>query len=142
MLLFLGAFLVFIGFLDTLPWSVNPSAPRPERRWYDDMTGAEPVGYLTMLLGGFLVVFGIVVLGVVALLAGGLAEPDDPPLGVLLMFVGAAGIWSWFYDSLYQRLRRTQPTARWTRLIGALGRAGKRVGPAVFVVGVVVTIAL
>jgi hypothetical protein len=71
-----------------------------------------------------------------------LAEPDDPPIGVLLVFVGVAGVWSWFYDRLYQRLRRPPATSRWARLIGALGRAGRRAGPAIFVAGVLLTIAL
>lgn len=72
----------------------------------------------------------------------GLEPPDDPPLGAFMVFIGAAGIWCWYYDSLYRRLRRPPPTSRWARLIGALGNAGKRVGPAIFVVGVVLTIAL
>ncbi len=93
-----------------------------------------------MLLGGLLVAFGVVALGVDALLALGLSEVDDPPVGVFLMSIGAGAGWLWLYDR--QRLRRPEPTSRWARLIGTLGRAGRRVGPAIFVVGVVLTIAL
>jgi hypothetical protein len=130
-----GAFLILMGFVGTMPWSVHPAFPR--RRWVDDTLGDEPFGYLLIALGG------IVVAGGVAGFTGGwLTDPEDPPLGVLLVFVGAAGIWSWLYDRLYQRLRRPQPTSRWARLIGGLGRTGKRVGPPILVAGVILTLVL
>jgi hypothetical protein len=133
-LLFLGAFLFIAGRLQIRPRRMEPDDPR----WhFDEIPHAEPIGYFLMALGGLLVAAGVT--GFVAVW---LAEPDDPPLGVLLVFLGAAGIWSWCYDRLYQRLRRPQPTSRWAQLIGAIGRAGKRGGPAILVVGVVVTIAL
>lgn len=80
--------------------------------------------------------------GVAGLVAAWFADPGDPPLGVLVAFLGAAGIWFWLYDRLYQRLRRPSPTSRWARLVGTLGTAGKRVGPAIFVAGVFLTVAL
>lgn len=131
----IGAFLILMGFVGTLPWSVDPEFPR--RRWADDTLGDEPFGYLLIALGG-VVAAG----GVAGFIAVWLADPGDPPLGLLLVFLGAAGTWSWLYDRLYQRFRRPSPTSRWARLVGALGKAGKWVGPAIFVVGVVLTVAL
>lgn len=131
----IGAFLIFMGFVGTLPWSVHAGFPR--RRWADDTLGDEPFGYLLIALGG-VVATG----GVAGITAGWLADPEDPPLGALLIFLGAAGIWSWLYDRLYQRLRRPQPTSRWARLIGGLGRTGKHVGPTILAAGVILTIAL
>ena len=130
-----GAFLILMGFVGTLPWSVDPEFPR--RRWADDTLGDEPFGYLLVAMGG-VVVAG----GVAGFIAVWLADPRDPPFGALLVFLGAAGIWSWLYDRLYQRLRRPSPTSRWARLVGALGSAGKRLGPAILVVGIVLTVAL
>jgi hypothetical protein len=110
----------------------SPGAAGPTTRWATSRSAT------SSSLSGALIAAG----GVAGFTAGWLADPEDPPLGGLLIFLGAAGIWSWLYDRLYQRLRRPQPTSRWARLIGGLGRTGKRVGPAILVAGVILTIAI
>jgi hypothetical protein len=93
--------------------------------------------YIVMAMGGFVATAGIAVV-----LAALLNDPGEPPAGPALTYLGANFTWLWLYDCLYRRLRRPEPTSRWARLIGTLGRAGKRAGPTVFIVGVIVTFAL
>lgn len=94
--------------------------------------GDEPFGYLLIALAGV-----VVAAGVAGLTAVWLADPEDPASRRASRVPRRR-----VYDRLYQRLRRPQPTSRWARLIGGLGRTGKRVGPAILVVGVILTIAL
>lgn len=134
-LVFLGVLLFVVGRLQIRPRRISPDDPAWNR--FDEVPSAETFGYVAMFLAG--VFLAAAVAGVAAV---GLADPDDPPLGPLVVFAGAVGIWCWFYDGFSRRLRRVEPTPGWTRMVSAVGEQGKRLGPVAVAVGVVLTIVL
>lgn len=135
MLLFFAVFFFFGGRLEIRPRRMDPEDPLWTR--FDDVPSAERFGYVSMFGAGLLLAGAVTGVAEVWL-----AGPDDPPLGLLVTFVGASGVWSWYYDGLYHRLRRPKPDSRTARRINAVGRTGKRFGPPLLVIGVAVTIAL
>lgn len=133
LLLGVGGLLLFVGFMSVTPEGLDRSWRRPEGL----ARGEERAGYSLMAAGGFLVAAGVT-----GLVAVWLAESDDPPLGVIVTFIGAAASWLWAYDVLYHKLRRPEPTSSLARAVQTAGRIGGKIGPGVFLAGVVLTAVL
>ena len=132
-LVFLAVFLFVVGRLQIRPRHVDPQDPAWNR--FDEVPSAEAFGYVVMLVAGIFLAGAVA-----ALTAVGFGDPGDPPVGALLVFAGSMGIWCWFYEGVYRRLRRAE--SPWAGVITTLGAAGKRIGPPVLIVGVGVTVAM